>query len=234
MKYILAILFSCIISLPGDAQSKNYAFYQLYQLDSIGNSPSINRHFGELYFHFLQLVEQRLEKADTATQRMIRHFEAVFAQFYIDACIARATNQPISLPAWRAYFTDSTLLRSQYYLLGANAHLNGGLAEAIAGSYTPAEWKALKKKYHIFNSCLNKTYKKVHEETISSSGRAKLLSILSFGLDKMVGQYYLYKWRKRQMRLTEYYFTGSPHYQRLLNKINRKKDRIDKMICTQL
>ncbi len=234
MKWYLVISFSFTLLTAGHSQDKSYPFHQLYQLDSLGETHSISRYFGLLYARFLRLVEQQLGKADTTTRRLVRHFEQVFAQFYIDACIAYKNGSVIHEPAWRAYFADSTLLPAQYYLLGANAHLNGQLAEAIAHSYSTEEWKQLKGKYYLFNRCLNETYRFVHRETLKSSKRARLLHFLSLGLDREAGNYYLYKWRKRQMRLTEYYFAGSPRYQRLYDKIRRKKERIDKMVITQL
>lgn len=234
MKYFFILFLSLLVMVESKPQTRPYPFYQLYQLDSIGKSSSITRHFGELYFQFLQLVEEQLEKADTATQRLVRNFETVFAQFYIDACVAYENHSPIPLPAWRGYFTDTTLQPQQYKLLGANAHLNGGLAEAIANSYTPGEWKSLKKKYVLFNICLNKTYKQLHTETVSKNKRARTFSVFTLGLDNVIGQYYLYKWRKRQMRLTEYYFAGTPKYKKLLDKINRKKKRVDRLVFTRL
>jgi Family of unknown function (DUF5995) len=233
MKYVFIILLS-LLMMEAKSQTSSYPFYQLYQLDSIGKTSSITRHFGKLYFQFLQLVEEQLATADTATQRLARNFEAVFAQFYIDACVAYEKHLPIPLPAWRAYFTDSTLESYQYYLLGANAHLNGGLSEAIAASYTPEQWKWIKKKYPLFNSCLNKTFRYVYKETIDNNKRARTLHALLLGTDRMLGQYYLYKWRKRQMRLTEYHFIASPGYQKLFSKIARKKEHIDKMVFDQL
>ncbi|MEI9945085.1 MAG: DUF5995 family protein [Chitinophagaceae bacterium] len=234
MKYVIAIFLSLLLTSDSKSQTTSYPFYQLYQLDSIGKCSSITRHFGELYFQFLQRVEEQLDNADTTTKRLVRNFEAVFAQFYIDACIAYENHSQVPLPAWRGYFTNASLKPDQYKLLGTNAHLNGGLAEAIAHSYTPEEWKSLKKKYVLFNICLNTTYHQLRKETIRSNKKARTISVLTLGLDKMIGQYYLYKWRKRQMRLTEYYFAGSPKYNKLLNKVNRKKERIDKMVCNQL
>jgi hypothetical protein len=234
MKFLFAILLSLILWIRASSQTKQYPFYQLYQLDSIGKSPSICRHFGKLYFNFLQLVEEQLQHEDTTNQRLIRNFEKVFAQFYIDACTAYKNHVPIFLPAWKTYFTDTTLESYQYNLLGANAHLNGGLAEAIAGSYTPEEWKRIKKKYTLFNSCLNKTYRLVYTETMSMNKQARKLHALTLGLDKTLGYYYLYKWRKRAMRLMKYYFAGSPVYKKLQNKISRKKEKIDKLVFTQL
>lgn len=234
MKFVFAILLLFLLHVNGNGQAKEYPFYQLYQLDSIGKTSSICRHFGKLYFQFLGLVEAKLQNEDSATQKLIRNFEAVFAQFYIDACIAYGKNEEAPLSPWRTYFIDSTLQYYQYYLLGTNAHLNGGLAEAIGGSYTPAQWKWVKKKYHLFNWCLNQTYRYVYAETMDNNKRAQLLHAITFGLDKPFGYYLLYKWRKRQMRLMKYYFTGSPKYKKLLDKINSKKPTIDKLVIDQL
>ncbi|MEO7984343.1 MAG: DUF5995 family protein [Bacteroidota bacterium] len=233
MKYLFVILFSIFLCTSGHSQPQSYSFYQLYQLDSIGKSNSFTRHFGSLYFDFLQLVEKKLRSADAATQRLVRNFESVFAQFYIDACTAYQRHETIPLAAWRPYFRDSSLRFFQYYLLGANAHLNGGLAEAIARSYTPAEWISLKNKYSLFNKCLNETFKKVHTATMENSKRARGLSILTLGLERPVGQYYLYKWRKRQMRLTENFYTHPDRYKKLTEKIDRKKQKIDWLVFTQ-
>lgn len=234
MKTLFTIIICLFICVNGTSQEKSYSFYQLYQLDSIGNSPGISKHFGKLYFDFLTLVEQRLEKDDSTTKRLVRHFEMVFAQFYIDACYAYLNKEEIKLPAWRSYFSDSSLFFYQYYLLGANAHLNGGLAEAITESYTPDEWNYLRKKYVLFNKCLNITFKRVLAETKENNTKAKWLSVILLGFDKPLGQYYLYKWRKRQMRLTEYKFSKDPAYDKLLKKINHKKEKIDRLIFEKL
>jgi hypothetical protein len=234
MKFFFVILLSLFLTGTGNTQLKTYPFYQLYQLDSIAKTPSVCRHFGKLYFDFLTLVEEKLQHADTVTQRLVRNFESVFAQFYIAACVAYGKNVPASLFAWRPYFKDSTLQFYQYYLLGTNAHLNGGLAEAIGRSYTPEQWKWVKKKYYLFNSCLNKTYRYVYAETWHNNRRVKLFHTITFGLDRLTGYYLLYKWRKRQMRLMKYYFTGSPQYQKLLQKINCKKKTIDFLVVSQL
>jgi hypothetical protein len=234
MKYFFVVLFILIIGCRGKTQPTNYSFYQLYQLDSIGKTSSIGRHFGGLYFHFLELIEMKLKTADTATQRMVRNFEIVFAQFYIDACIAYKNHEQIKLAAWRAYFADSLLQPVQYKLLGTNAHLNGGLSEAIANSYTAEQWKQIKPKYYLFNSCLNETFRMLHNEAITTNKQAKKLDMVTLRLDRWVGYYYLYRWRKRQIRLTEFYFTGSPKYKKLNRKVHKKKDRIDTMIRTGL
>ncbi|HYC40190.1 MAG TPA: DUF5995 family protein [Chitinophagaceae bacterium] len=232
-KTILLTACMLMIIIKGFSQRQVYPFVELFQLDSLSRTAGIAKHFGMLYYEFLLLVEEKLVDADSSTQRFIRNFERVFARFYIEACQAAVAGKEIPLPAWRAYFKDSSLLPVQYYLLGANAHLNGGLAEAIAHSYGAEEWPVIKKKYYLFNSCLNETYRFVHAEAVRTSSRAKLLHLLTLSLDRLAGNFYLYKWRKRQMRLTEYYYTDQVKYRRLLEKVNRKKEKIDRLVMTQ-
>ncbi len=234
MKHFLLMIFFLLTISKVRSQDTLFNFHQLYELDSIGKTNSISSHFGNLYYDFLLLIEAELSKSDTTTKRLVRNFEMVFAQFYIDACNSCKNNSNNFLPAWQAYFKDTTLQPIQYKLMGANAHLNGGLAEAIAHSYTPEEWKMVKGNYHIFNVCLNTTYKNLYKESIKSNKRLRILRILTLGLDQKYGQFLLYKWRKRQMRLTEYYYEGSPKYAKLLRKINRKKKHLDRMITRYL
>jgi hypothetical protein len=230
--WIIVLLFLSVTNVDG--QSKTYPFYQLYQLDSIASSPGIARHFGKLYGDFLRLVEKRLEKADSSTTRLLRHFEMVFAGFYIEAAQQYLAQKPVTHPSWKKYFEDSTLSRAQFFLLGTNAHLNGQLAEAIFNSYSKAEWKMLRKHYDLFNKCLNETYRYVYRETLDEHPRARTLHLLSLGLDKLAGNYFLYKWRKRQMRVTELRFEDSNKYSELFTRIRKKKDKLDRLIIIQL
>lgn len=231
-----ALLISLLIFFVKDSasQAKSYPFIQLYQLDSIAHTNSIARHFGELYAGFLRLVEDQLKKEDTTTQRLVRNFETVFAQFYIDAAQAYIEKKEIPHPFWKKYFEDSNLSRTQYYLFGTNAHLNGQLSEAIANSYTPDEWKKLKSRYVIFKKCLNITYRYVYFETMEEHSRARLLRLVTLGQIRHYGKYLMYKWRRRQIRLTEYLYKDSPKYESLRKEVTRIKERLDKVIVREL
>src|ERR1700750_2704567 len=78
-----------------------YSFRQLYELDSLGNSNSIGKYFGNLYFTFLQSIEKQLAPANSTTKERVRRFEKIFAQFYIDACKAYECHQPIAIQEWQ-------------------------------------------------------------------------------------------------------------------------------------
>lgn len=204
-----------------------------YQLDSIGRYGASSKHFGSLYYQFLYSIEEQLSHCDTNAQRLVRRFEKVFADFYIDACKSHKEKREIDLEEWDAYFKDSTLETIQYFLLGANAHLNGGLWNAVVKSFNAQEWAQLKEEYHIFKKTLNKTYRFVYKEGKNNSFLVQLAQATS-GLDKWIGNWYLYKWRKRQFRIAKLYWSHSPKLEPMLKKIDRKKKNIDQMILRVL
>lgn len=224
------VLFFIVNSFLAQTQNTQHPFRQLYQLDSIGSSNSISKYFGNLYFNFLGSIEQQLSAADSSTIKLVRRFEAVFAQFYIDACFDYNDHKQISIHDWGAYFSDSTLTPVQYKLLGTNAHLNGRLWEALANSFTLEQMKMLKKEFTIFKRSLNKTYRLVYHEAVSETKRIALLHKFTFGIDKLFGYYYLYKWRKREMKLARLYLSHSPDFQPLLARVNKEREKINQFI----
>jgi hypothetical protein len=58
--------------------------------------------------------------------------------------------------------------------------------------------------------------------------------MITLGLDRLFGKYLMYKWRRRQIRLTEYLFSGSPKYAKLREEVTKVKERLDRIIVTQL
>ena len=204
------------------------------QLDSIGNSQSISKHFGRLYYVFLSMVEEQLSGLDTPAQKMVRNFEKVFAGFYIDACNAHEANKEIAVGEWQAYYSRTDLSPIQYKLLGTNAHLNGALWQAFTLSFSQAEMEALKKEFVFFKRSLNRTYVLVYKEAVRDSKTANTIRNRSFGLSRLAGDFYLYKWRKRQMKLARLYWNDSPKFEALLKKVDLKKQKIDRLIITMI
>lgn len=230
-RLLLLAAFSFLFCSYSKAQ---YAFRQLYLLDSIGNSSSISKHFGSLYFHFLQNVESQMNGVDSQTLQLVRRFEQVFAQYYIDACELHLQNQGLQGVFWETYFADTSLQPVQYALLGANAHLNGGLWQALCKSFTQDEMESLKEQFYVFNRSLNKAYATVYKQAIRENKRVRDLRKITIGVDELAGKYFLYKWRKRQWRLAKYHWTGSPRFNVLNERVKKKKGRIDKLILRML
>jgi hypothetical protein len=229
-------LFTIILtaSIPCAAQKRVLNFSQLHQLDSIAKSPSIAGHFGSLYVDFLSRVEPILATTDSTTQYLIRKFEIVLACFYISACDSFRINGKVNDPEFAAYFSDTTLSPLQYKLLGANAHLNSELAEAIMKSFSKEEWNAVKLQYPLFNRCLKETYASLYHQSLKENRKLRLIRVITLGLDKRIGYVMLNKWRRGQMRLAVSYFADSGKYTRIHRKNLRRKHRIDSMVIRYL
>ena len=204
-----------------------------HELDSIGKSNSHSKYFGELYHRFLTGIEEQLSTRDTTAKKLVRRFENVFADYYINACKSYLNKEKIDLQEWQTYFSDSTLKPIQYLLLGANAHLNGGLWNALVNSFTAEEMKQLQPEFHIFKKTLNKTYHVVYQEG-TEHPKLNKISKAVLGMDKLLGNFYLYKWRKRQMRIARLYWSQSPKHAKLVARVEKKKNRIDPLILNLL
>ena len=230
----MSILLMIMLCSKLHAQVKDLPRDPFFQLDSLAHSPSIGKHFGELYFVFLYQIEQQVHNLSPQAQVLVRKFENIFADFYVDACRSWQNKEQIEVKEWKAYFVDSSLQPVQYKLLGTNAHLNGGLWQALAHSFTQEEMNGLKKEFVIFKKSLNQTYKLVYNEAIESNRKARFLHQITLGVTRWLGNWYLYKWRKRQMRLARYHWNGSSKFTALEKKVERKKKKIDVLIVEWL
>lgn len=230
---LLALYLLCILNTAIVAQSSHLPYEPFHQLDSISKSNSPSNYFGKLYYDFLARIESQLQNRDTVAQRLVRRFENVFADFFISACISSTRHEQIDLKEWEAYFADSSLQPIQYLLLGTNAHLNGGLWNALVRSFSAEEMKQLKPEFKIFRRSLNKTYRMVYMEGRSNK-KLENIRIFSLGMDQWLGKYYLYKWRRRQMHIARLYWNHSNKLQTLSGKVEQKKKKIDQMILTKI
>ncbi len=232
MKFVFFVL--CVSCLSGVVAQNKPLYNTFYQLDSISHSNSIAKHFAGLYHAFLKSIESQVVTADTATQRLVRRFEQVFAQFYVDACHAHLHQREIKITDWQAYFSQNDLQPIQYKLLGANAHLNGGLWQALTSAFTKQEMDQLHKQFLIFNHTLNKIYRQVYKEGEQHNKKLSRLAMFSLGLDQLIGNYYLYKWRKRQMRIAKLFWNASTRLPAVSQRVLIRKNFIDRLIIKTL
>lgn len=234
MKNVFILPFVLLLSLTSESQTRPTYGQQLHCLDSIAHSNSISSHLAKVYYDLLVFIDEKFKTTDTATQQLVQKFEADFAASYINACEIYQQHLLQQLPAWKNYFASNELKPVQYKLLGANAHLNGGFAETVTGFYRYDEWQILNKHHSLFAVCLNKTYKKLYKEAFKNNNNIKLVAVLTLGIDKLAGLYYLHKWTNRQRRLIDYHYSNNHKYSKLLDRVNRKKESFDKLIVKLL
>ncbi|MFN2437808.1 MAG: hypothetical protein ABR503_01325, partial [Chitinophagaceae bacterium] len=115
-----------------------------------------------------------------------------------------------------------------------NAHLNGALWQALTQTFTEAEMAGLKREFVFFKKSLNRTYILVYNEAVEDSKTANAIRTVTLGLSRIIGNYYLYKWRKRQMKLARLYWSQSPRLEPLLKKVGMKKQKIDRLIINKI
>ena len=199
-RWLFFLLIACNSGRPC-AQDNPLLLETLSQLDSLSKSSSPASHFGILHAVFLRSIEDRLQPEDSTMQQLFRRFVKAFTQFYLDANTSYQNREEISVKSWKAYFSDSDLQPIQYKLLGVNAHVNSDLWQVFTTSFSKEELRNFKGQFLLYKAPLNKVYKQVYREAVRSNKNLRLYSILTLGMYKYVGNYYLFKWRKRQIRL---------------------------------
>jgi Family of unknown function (DUF5995) len=202
-------------------------------VDSIARSGDISSIFGTLYSKTMQEIELQLQKMDTASVRQIRKLELNFSGYFIRAC--RQVKNADSLDEnWTAYFNTSKLSSVQLRLLGINAHINGDLWKALRDSFSENEIKGISKTVFLFHQSLLVIYKEVYREAKAENKKIKTLNTISLGQSEKFGRQLLVKWRKRQLKLANFYYFNITKFERLRKKTEKNKTRIDNMIIYRL
>jgi Family of unknown function (DUF5995) len=220
-----ALLFSC----AGYAQNNDRAYALLGRLDSIRNSPSVSRHFADIYFETTIHAVNFFSASDTRIQHLMSRMENRFADYFFRS--VHAHENSLAMPdEWRAYYSDKDAPALRYILFGVNAHINGDIWQALTSEFSREELKELKPHYFLYYKELLKEYRMIYDEALKANPRIRLLHHLSFGLDELFGKLMLKRWRKRQIRLAELYFADKPLFEKELNKLHRKRNRLDHLI----
>lgn len=205
----------------------------LHQLDSAKNSSYIARYFAGLYFETTVRAVNDFENEEEPAKRFIQRMETRFAHFFFKA--AEAFNHKMEIPpAWKVYFSDTSLSPVQYQLLGINAHINGDIWKALTTEFSFEELQQNKKAYFQFNKGLAIEYRRFYDRSLQASAKTALLNNLSLGLTRVYGKTMLVKWRKRQMQLALLYFSDREKFEKEVAKVNRKMEQINNLILHSL
>jgi hypothetical protein len=131
---------------------------------------------------------------------------------------------------WKAYYADNTSSNLRYVLFGINAHINGDIWQALVTEFSLQEIRLLKPLYYSYRKKLAGDYNVIYEMAITSNTKIKWFHVLSFGLGKVYGRAMLHRWRKRQIKLAELFYTDKVLFQKKLDRLHRKTDRINNKI----
>ena len=189
--------------------------------------------FATLYSKTMQQIETQLQSMDTSAVELIRKLELNFSVYFTRAC--RQMEYTNSLDKnWEAYFKTGNLSSMQLKLLGINAHINGDLWKALRDSFSESEIKDISKTVFLFHESLLVIYKELYNEAKAENKKIKTLNTVSLGLSENYGRHLLVKWRKRQLKLANFYYFDTTRFERLEKKVEKKKNKIDNMIIYRL
>jgi len=202
------------------------------KLDSITTENGKEKHFGQLYLQTTILVEDYIEGLPEKGRVLMKRLEERFAVYFFDAI--NASNNEKEIPGvWRTYFNgDHSPL--QLKLIGANAHINGDLWQALTNNFSLTELYELKPFYKKYGLTLCKEFDELFELGRRSDNRLRNLHFISLGLDRFYGKLMLKRWRNRQIRLAILKYEKPITFTSRKNRIDKKRQRIDKMITYYL
>jgi len=202
------------------------------KLDSITMCPGKERHFGELYLKTTRLVDSYIESLPMNGKELMKRMEESFATYFFNAIEANNSGTQI-LEAWRNYFNGNHS-PLQLKLIGANAHINGDIWQALTSNFSLEEIKQLEPFYKNYNKSIRKAFDDLFKSAIRSDKRLHDLHLITLGLDKVYGRMMLKKWRNRQLRLAILKFEDPNRFDKRRKRIDKKRNKIDKMIIRRL
>jgi len=203
------------------------------RLDSITMSGSQASHFADLYLQTTITADEYIQTLPPEAGQMMKKLEQGFAEYFFHAIDADKAGN--GLPGvWENYFNGNKLSLLQLKLMGANAHINGDIWQALTSSFSLEEIKKLEPVYKRYSKTINKVFSDLFESAIRSDKRLRNLHLITLGLDKVYGKIMLQKWRNRQLRLAIFNFEHPKKFERLKKRIDIKKERIDRMIIKRL
>ena len=118
--------------------------------------------------------------------------------------------------------------------MGANAHINGDIWQALTNSFSRDELVTLKPFYKDYNKKLYQIFDELFDAGLACDRRLRNLHAITFGFDKVYGKILLHKWRNRQLKLAIYSFNNTRKFKKMKKRVEHKMQRIDSMITRKL
>lgn len=201
----------------------------LIKLDSVRKSPSIARHFAELYFETTLNAVHFFSQSDEKIKGLIDRMQLRFADYFFRS--ARAFREGQEIPsAWKAYYSDTSAPALRCMLYGINAHINGDIWQAITTEFSPEEIRSLKPHYLAYRKGLLDIYAELYRRALNSHNLVGVLHRTSFGMDKLYGKLMLKRWRRRQLRLSELYYLNRELFETEHKKLAVKMEQLNRLI----
>jgi len=202
------------------------------KLDSMTMCAGKEKYFGELYLKTTRLVDSYIGSLSGKGNDLMMKMEENFATYFFKAIEAKNSGTPIP-EVWKNYF-NGDLSPLQLKLMGANAHINGDIWQALTNNFSLEEIKQLKPFYRKYNKSIENIFDDLFKSAIRSDKRLHDLHLITLGLDKVYGRMMLKRWRNRQLRLTILKFENPSRFDKKKKRVDKKRNKIDRMIIRRL
>jgi hypothetical protein len=228
-----AILLCVLLTgFPCFAQQQILPIALAARLDSILKSNSNEKHFGELYLQTTHSADIYIESLGGTGRLLMKKLEERFAIYFLRAIDSNNSGGQVP-DEWKKYF-NGNYSPLQLKLMGANAHINGDIWQVLTNSFSLFEIRELTPFYRSYSVSIRKVYDQLFDAAINSDKRLRNLHLITFGLDKVYGRMMLKKWRNRQLKLALLKYENEKRFIALKIRIDKKRNRIDKMIIRRL
>jgi hypothetical protein len=202
----------------------------IQKCDSIAGTTGVASQFAKIYSASLKQIFLGLQQKDPALQQFISKFDQRFLQYFLDAAAAQEIRQLESTSPWQFYFSPSELKPWQLMLLGVNTHINADMWQALVNSCSEEEIRKYRKQFLALEGAIIKAYEPFFDEMIGDNSYLRFMNAFTRGFAKFAGERWLYKWRKRNLRLAILYYDNPAKFKRKLIQVKKKKEKIDKLI----
>ena len=227
------ILVFLVITIKGFPQSELLSTSIIAKLDSVRMRANHESHFAELYCKATLAADQYIQSLSGTGQALMARLERNFAEYFFRAVKASDEGALIP-PEWKNYFNGKRLSSLQLKLMGANAHINGDIWQAMVASFSLGELKQLAPVYKDYNRSLDKLFDDLFSMGKKSHKRLRDLHVITLGLDKVYGRMMMRKWRNRQFKLAVLNLSHNEKFNKMKGRTDVKRVKIDKMIIRWL
>ncbi|MBC7873098.1 MAG: hypothetical protein H7Y01_03820 [Ferruginibacter sp.] len=203
-------------------------------VDSISRSAGISSHFAWIYTRVMLNVERQISGADSATSAFIRKFEVAFADYFLDACNDNKNGTLSSSSEWKTLFSNPSAHSLPLTIMGISAHTNGDMWQAFVNNFKEKEIRLHKKAFLACQASIVKVYYPFFDSIATQSPYLQFMKFATVGLVKNLGERIIYKWRRRQVNLAILYFHDQSRFNRKLEVVKKKKEKIDKLLLHRI
>jgi hypothetical protein len=211
---------------PSRARDILCAAALLYDLEALSRDNSISRYFAQLYYETTRSIGQQLRYADQQTVELTLRFQQRFAAYFLEC---RDHAHPGSAE-WGSYYSTTALQPVQYALLGINAHINGDMWQALVDCFNEKELEDYERRLLDFQQAIRKVYTSFYRCATEENMMFRGLHIITAGLSKKAGEYYLYHCRLQQVKLALLYYRDRARFRKKLSRLKLHKRIVDRCI----